>query len=124
MRNALWTVTSHHDTINRKASHQTNLSPIPEMWAPFRDYYDWKKGKRKKPERLKSSDLKSVANSLFSLLTKSMPPAWSIVWKAVEGLATCLSEYATYLDGETANTQKRHSLDHPPRQVCALIKSD
>ena len=123
LTNVLWAIDACHDTLRTATSKKgcTKIPRLPEVWEKFQGYNDYKLKKVAKP-RLHSSTLKEFALELFRIvgLPSLQFSDWYQTREEIEGLANTLDGYADHMVETNQAQQKRQSVEHPPRQVCAF----
>jgi len=117
--NALWYTTNDHATINDAAKYRKDVLSIPSAFVDY-DGYNEVKRKKMKAVPLRSSELDSHSQALFSLLMKPVVNS-SAQWKEagieIKSLAECYLAYSTYLNQQNKNMQSRQALPYPARTV-------
>lgn len=118
--NALWMVTSHHETI-RLASQREGGKPIPPPFNAevFKNRNDFKKKKIKKAN-LSGSELNSHAQALYSLLLKPVMKStqgWCRVHDEIQALADSFTSYCECLYIKLDNVTRNQNRDSPVRTV-------
>ena len=119
LTNALWYATSHHLTINDRASKEKDVLPVPEEFENFQGYNQYKR-KKMKAAQLDKSSLTSHAEALFSLVNKPYirsTAGLQHVGSEVLKLAQCFSSYANYLSKQNDRVKQVSSSDRPCRTV-------
>lgn len=76
--NALWYLTNQHSVIDEASRHKKNIQPVPDVFSKYEGFNDLKR-KKLKSQPLKSTDLKTHAEAIYSLLLKPVvnsSPEW------------------------------------------------
>ena len=116
--NALWYVTNHHETINNAQKHHPSIICIPAAFKEL-DGYNETKRKKVKSVQLKSSDLHSHAQALYSLLLRpgKSTKMWKSIASNIKQLADSLTSYEEYLVEKTKSITSVHKSMVPARQL-------
>lgn len=117
--NALWYTTNDHSTINDAAKHKGAVLSFPQSFHEFDGYNDVKR-KKLKSLPLKSTELNSHAETLYSLLMKpvinsSVP--WKMAGTQIRELADCLAAYSAYQKKQTEEMKAYQTSDYPARTI-------
>lgn len=125
--NALWYITNQHVTINSAAEYgQPNVVSVPFAFAAYSGYLNVKRRKIKE-QQMQSSELKSHAEALASLLLRptASSPAWAQFKEDIRSLYECLSGYSIFLDKQVMKMSEYHSSQQPARLIsehCTVIE--
>ena len=114
----MWYLTSHHHTINDRASHRQGVHRIPDVWSKFSGYDEYTKKKKTAP-KMNGSILNTHGETLLGICQRPSisGSAWSTMVKDIQSLAAACLSYAKFLDEERVDQNKRQALNHPVRQV-------
>lgn len=117
--NALWYLTNQHSVIDEASRHKKNIQPVPDVFSKYEGFNDLKR-KKLKSQPLKSTDLKTHAEAIYSLLLKPVvnsSPEWKTESDNFKQLANCMMCYSQYLEGQQKATTSYHALTHPVRTI-------
>jgi hypothetical protein len=101
------------------AKHKSEVKSFPQVFEEFEGYNDLKR-KRMKAMLMKSSELNSHSEALYSLLLKPIVNS-SVPWKRagdeIKDLADCLAAYSAYLKAQTKIIASYHQSEYPAKTI-------
>ena len=111
LRDSLWYIDGHHDTITEKAPK------MPEVFARFTGYNRPEAHKHRKRARgnLSRSELRTHALALQDSLQASwfQKDHMKVLKEVTEGLVSTLNAYATYLQEKNKSQKLHHAMNCP-----------